>query len=419
MRLGFAPVLDRYAGGIYQYSFSIIEALLNVQAGSGLDVTLYLDRPVTTEDPLPAQWEAVVTNRTDNTNSVLRRLWSEFPDGRLKQALRAARFRGSQDFSIDSYERRYEGEGRQWLSEISRVVPDLMLFAAPDARSLSGTPFIMAIHDLQHRLQRKWPEVSVGGEWEAREVLFRNAARNARAILVDSSVGREDVLDAYASFGLTEDRVWILPFVPRRFFSELSRMTVPDVRARFSLPDSFLFYPAQFWPHKNHITIIRALSLMRQRGVHPPAVVFSGDVTGPLRSSTFAEMKDAADVGGVGDLVTHLDYVADEEMVGLYSEATALIMPTFFGPTNIPVLEAWECGCPVITSGIRGIREQVGDAALLADPESPAELADAIARIITDSELRKELVRRGRERVGQHTQEDFSRTLMSVIAAVR
>ena len=68
--------------------------------------------------------------------------------------------------------------------------------------------------------------------------------------------------------------------------------------------------------------------------------------------------------------IRHLGYVPANDMAALYANAEALVMPTFFGPTNIPILEAWGLGCPVITSDIRALREQAGDAALLADPNS-------------------------------------------------
>jgi glycosyltransferase involved in cell wall biosynthesis len=90
-------------------------------------------------------------------------------------------------------------------------------------------------------------------------------------------------------------------------------------------------------------------------------------------------------------------------------------MPTFFGPTNIPILEAWALDCPVITSDIRGVREQAGDAALLVDPTSPEALADAIRRVWQEDDTRAGLVRRGRARLGLYTREDYAARLDAVL----
>ena len=75
------------------------------------------------------------------------------------------------------------------------------------------------------------------------------------------------------------------------------------------------------------------------------------------------------------------------DMSALYAEAAGLVMPTFFGPTNIPVLEAFALGCPVVTSDIRGIREQTDGAAILVDPRSPEAIADGLRRLLSSSEL--------------------------------
>ena len=84
----------------------------------------------------------------------------------------------------------------------------------------------MAIHDLQHRIHPEFPEVSANGEWEAREHLFASGVRHAEAILVDSEVGREDVLEFYGHL-TSPDRVRILPFVLPPY---LVRPTPDEVR---------------------------------------------------------------------------------------------------------------------------------------------------------------------------------------------
>ena len=92
-------------------------------------------------------------------------------------------------------------------------------------------------------------------------------------------------------------------------------------------------------------------------------------------------MSTASDLG-LESQIRYGGYVPDEDMSGLYAGAVALTMPTFFGPTNIPVLEAWAYGCPVLTSDIRGIREQVGDAGVLVDPRSIESIADGIYQAV-------------------------------------
>jgi glycosyltransferase involved in cell wall biosynthesis len=102
-------------------------------------------------------------------------------------------------------------------------------------------------------------------------------------------------------------------------------------------------------------------------------------------------------------------------MSGLYAGAVALVMPTFFGPTNIPVLEAWAYGCPVLTSDIRGIREQVGDAGVLVDPRSVESIAEGIHRLWTSKSLAQTLVQRGYQRLGEYTPADYRQRLIEIL----
>jgi glycosyltransferase involved in cell wall biosynthesis len=289
---------------------------------------------------------------------------------------------------------------------------DLTLFPAPLAASFElGLPYAMAIHDLQHRLQPEFPEVSANGVWESREYLFRNGARYASVVLADSEIGREDILDVYGGYGVDEERVCILPFaVP----PELASIAATADRERYALPKRYLFYPAQFWPHKNHMRLVEALAILRRRGLHI-ALVLTGSWSGTLRERTFEKMMSHARSLKVDEQLTVLGYVPDSDMSGLYRRAAALVFPTFFGPTNLPIVEAWALGCPVVTSDIRGIREQVGDAALLADPREPEGLAAAIERVWTDEELARQLVERGRARVQAFSPEDFRRRLKEIL----
>ena len=116
---------------------------------------------------------------------------------------------------------------------------------------------------------------------------------------------------------------------------------------------------------------------------------------------------------GVEKQVHYLGYVPDAHMSALYGAAVALVMPTFFGPTNIPILEAWALGCPVLTSDIRGVREQAGDAAVLADPRSVESIAHTVYRLWTDGDFRLSLAQRGRQRLVTYTPEDYRQQLIA------
>jgi len=279
-----------------------------------------------------------------------------------------------------------------------------------------GIPYVMAIHDLQHRLQPEFPEVSANGEWEWREYYFRNAIRHATLVLADSEVGKEDILTFYGPYGITPDRIRILPYLPASHLAvDISESGRQRVRTTYHLPERYLFYPAQFWPHKNHSRIVQALGMLKQEHRLKVPAVFCGSYSDEIRRRTFREVMSLSHQLGLDKEIRYIGHVPDEDMSALYAGAVALAMPTFFGPTNIPVLEAWAFGCPVLTSDIRGIREQVGDAAVLVNPRSVEAIADGIYRLWTDKNLGRMLGERGRQRLASYGPDDYRRRLIEIL----
>jgi glycosyltransferase involved in cell wall biosynthesis len=315
-------------------------------------------------------------------------------------------------FNIDQI--RHQPRFEKWFA---RQKVDWILYTGPNALSFEARiPYVMPVHDLQHMLQPEFQEVSADGEWEQREYLFRNGIRNATLILVDSEVGKEDVLRFYGRYGVSADRIRILPFLPANYLSvDVPAKSRAEIRNRYGLPKRYLFYPAQFWPHKNHVRIIEAVALLRNESGSEIHVVFCGSNTTDIQKQTFHEVMKLVQYLKISGQIHYLGYVPDEDMACLYAEATGLVMPTFFGPTNIPVLEAWAFGCPVVTSDIRGIQEQVGDAGLLVDIRSVEGIAAGMLRVWRDHQLRDELARRGRRRLESYTPEEFQLRLSDIV----
>jgi len=201
---------------------------------------------------------------------------------------------------------------------------DLLISPAPSPLAFEcGLPYVIAIHDLQHRLQPEFPEVSNGGVWQRREYLFRNATRFAEGILVDSETGKEDVLQLYGNHTSSE-RIHVLPFLPAfQIEPELAvQSRVAAVRQRYQLPERFFFYPAQFWLHKNHARLLHAIHILRANyQIDAPLVLAGSNSGGPpeeARDLVFANAMTLAKQLGIEDLVHYLGYVADDEMAPIY-----------------------------------------------------------------------------------------------------
>jgi glycosyltransferase involved in cell wall biosynthesis len=129
----------------------------------------------------------------------------------------------------------------------------------------------------------------------------------------------------------------------------------------------------------------------------------------------FKDVMALASKLGVADRIRYLGPVPDDDMAALYSLCTGLVMPTFFGPTNLPPLEAWHFGRPVITSDIQGVREQNGDASLLVDPRSSKALAEAMQRLWRDPTLCLELAERGKKRLTSYSWNSFVNNVAAIL----
>jgi glycosyltransferase involved in cell wall biosynthesis len=218
-------------------------------------------------------------------------------------------------------------------------------------------------------------------------------------------VGKRQVIESYAA---QPELLHELPFVaPSCLDGEVAPYDGP-----IPLPEKFLFYPAQFWAHKNHHSLIRALAMLRSR-IPDIKLVCAG-----AAKNGFPAVHRLVEELGLSDHVLFLGYVPERQMPALYLRARALVMPTFFGPTNIPPLEAMKIGCPAAVSNIYAMPEQTKGAALLFDPSSVEEIALAISRLWEDVDLCRTLVAKGLEVSNGWTTAHFAERLAVIIREV-
>jgi len=269
---------------------------------------------------------------------------------------------------------------------------------------LTDAPMLGVIHDLMHRYERRFPEVSSNGRYIYRDRHFNYVCIYSRGVLVDSEFGKKQL---HESFLTPLNKIFVLPYIAPKYI--YNNVCQSDINLKYSLPDKYIFYPAQFWLHKNHNRLIRAISLL-VRDIPDIQLV----CVGSYRNSYKNIMKLILSLGIV-ERVHLLGLVPNEDIFGLYKRARAMVMPTFFGPTNIPPLEAFVVGCPVGISNVYGIPEQVGDAALLFDPNSVDEIANVVRTLWTDDDMCLRLARKGKENIQKWGQKEFDFRLLTII----
>lgn len=267
-----------------------------------------------------------------------------------------------------------------------------------------NTKVIVPVHDLMHRYEGKFPEVKEG--YEARELVHFSKARYAWCILTDSKMGKEQFIESYSKY-MRKNMPHIIsfPFVVSEHITECEEEYI-------DIPSKYIFYPAQFWQHKNHLNLIKAIHLL-VKDIPDIHLVLVGS-----EKNNMKKIKKYISEYGLVNNVTIKGFVSDGNITYLYRHAVGMVMPSYFGPTNIPPLEAMALGCPVAVSNKYAMPEQVGDAGLLFNPDSPEEIAECVRKMWLDDSLRQEMIRKGYQRMGKWTLEEFNRKFQKIIENV-
>ncbi|MDT7602592.1 MAG: hypothetical protein QOF61_589 [Acidobacteriota bacterium] len=269
-------------------------------------------------------------------------------------------------------------------------------------------PSIYNPHDLQHR---HFPQFFSREEILHRETIYQAGCRAAHTVVVASQFVKQDIVRSYR---IPEEKVQVIPWAPPPLEST---PVEPGVASRavaegFDLfGEPFALYPAMTWEHKNHIRLLEAVALLRDRGSIKLRLVCTGHL-----NDFWLRIERRMSELGLWDQVKFLGVVSRGELGALYRAAQFVIVPTLFEAVSAPLFEAWQHDTPVACSAVTSLPEQARGAALLFDPQRVEAIAEAVSRIATDGLMREELRRRGQRRL-----QDFSleRTAKAYRAAYR
>ncbi len=275
---------------------------------------------------------------------------------------------------------------------------DLVHFTL-QAAFLTEIPSIYHPHDLQHI---HLPEYFSDYEKRGRSLVYQRFCEQADRVAVASSWVKKDV---EKHLGIAADKLCVVPLAPSTAaFDEPNAETLKRVRDSFGLPEAFAFYPAQTWPHKNHLGMIRAAArLRREQGIQIP-LVFSGRKT-EYHDQLQRELRRL----GLEDQVKFLGFVSPEELRSLYCLCRCVVIPTRFEAASFPLWESFLAGAPTACANVTSLPRQAGDAALVFDPDDETDIADCMRRLWQDEDLRDTLAARGRASVSRFTWNNTAR----------
>ena len=243
-----------------------------------------------------------------------------------------------------------------------------LLRRAPRRAKLTAT-----IHDLTCWLM---PEVHTPANVKADREFAENILRRAHGLIAVSENTRQD---AIRLLGIAPDRIrTIYSGIAEEYFYAKS---IPRAKP-------YALYVGTIEPRKNLDTLLDAWALLKQSLRAEFDLVIAGP-RGWSSDQTFGRIQSEA---------THLGYVPENDLPGLIAGATLFVYPSLYEGFGFPVAQAMAAGAPVITSNNSCLPEIVGDAAVLIDPRSAAEVAAALTRLFESESLRAGLAARGRIR---------------------
>jgi len=247
---------------------------------------------------------------------------------------------------------------------------------------VDGLPTVLTLQDMQHREHPGW--------FSRPELLFRRAAydraaQHAGRVVTATEHARDQIVEHLA---IDRNRIDVIAHgIDHSRFSPSP--TAADARrlATLPLPERFLLYPANMWPHKNHERLVQAIAGAADRQI---GLVLTGQDYGRL-DALLAHARQL----GVGGRVTHLGHVDADVIPALYRRATGMIFPSLFEGFGIPVIEAMASGCPVAASNRSALPEVVDGAGGLFDPTDIDAIAAAIDDLTAEGEPRDARIRAG------------------------
>jgi glycosyltransferase involved in cell wall biosynthesis len=265
-----------------------------------------------------------------------------------------------------------------------------------------GVPTLLTVYDLIALLHPSTVSLRA-------RLFFRVATRLALAaadrVVTISASARDDLL---AHFSVDPERVTPIPLAADPRFTPQPADEIARVRAKYKLPDRFIFYLGINKPHKNLPGLVEAYSRIPHSAFPIPLFVAGA------WDERYPEARALA--APLGDAVRFLGPVDDADLPALHSAATLFAFPSLYEGFGLPVLEAMACGAPVICGNRSSLPEVVGEAAFLVDPTDTEAIAAAIRRVLEDEGLRQKMSEKS---LAQAARFSWQRTAAETLAVYR
>ncbi len=274
--------------------------------------------------------------------------------------------------------------------------PDVFFSPSHYAPRLSPVPTAISIMDLSYT---HFPGLFRKKDLYQLVNWTKYSAKNARKIFTISLASKNDIIKEYK---LRSDKIVVTYPGIKQISSNKYQVT--------SMDKPFILFVGTLQPRKNIVRLIEAFSKLKDKRIKLVIVGKKGWL--------YEDILEAPLKFNVKERVQFMDFVKDEDMPSLYKNALCFVLPSLYEGFGLPVLEAMKYGCPVVISNVSSLPEAGGDAALYVDPKNVDDIGSKLEKVITDSNLRSEMVKKGYEQVKKFSWEKTAKETLKILESI-
>ncbi len=274
---------------------------------------------------------------------------------------------------------------------------DLFFTTSHYAPRLSPVPTVISVMDLSYI---HFPELFKKRDLYKLTNWTKYSSLKAKKIITISNSSKNDIIKFYK---IPAEKIEVVyPGI-----KEIKKSSMNKIPAKYGVEGDFILYIGTLQPRKNVAKLIEAVSLLEDKKVQ---LVIIGK-----KGWKYEEILEAPKKYQVEERIKFLNFVPDQDLPAFYSNAICYVLPSLYEGFGLPILEAMQHGCPVLTSNISSLPEAGGDAAVYFDPYNVDDIASKIEKVMKSDGLREEMKKKGNEHVKNFSWEKSAKKVLDIL----
>lgn len=280
---------------------------------------------------------------------------------------------------------------------------------------IKKTPTVVTIHDTIPLIFKEG--FPVGPKGKINLWIQKISLKKCKSVIVNSEDSKKNVIKY---LGVDPNKIIVTYLAQSADFKVLSESQKLKIKRKFNLPDNFLLFVGDANYSKNLPFLVDSFKNISEDFPDLKLALVGEVFLKKLENINHPELKSLKLTNqkikelGLEDKVIRPGWISNEDLIGFYNLATVYIQPSLHEGFGFPLLQAFSCGCPVISSNAGALPEVAGNAALLFDPKDQSQLVSLLKEVLTDRTIRQKLSKLGLERAKNFSWEKTAKETLEV-----